>query len=274
MKIEDAIAFWKTETGYRRIQDSLSRSIHGKSKYAQTNLIDTIYNISYVKDAIETLRAAMKPALHIENYFRGSPSNITETHRREGFFSVTRDPKKAAAYGTVYSVSVNPDVPRLQIEASRGNEVLLCDGMIYTYSRKNISVSTPTKMNRSPYLGNLYTRRKNEKEREERMKLDIVLIRMWCLLQSVPDEDGIFTTECDMSEIETFQTYSFPKKLQMIKERIADYPYKDALFSEVAISVKENVRKIQNLIGGHKINKTTKSKHSHTKRHRRRNIPS
>lgn len=259
MKLEEAVDLWASESGFRQIQDYLSRKVHTVSKYAQANYLWNNYNTWHIKDAVETLRDAMEPAKATEIYYRGSPSRITNTHRREGFFSLAYTPEKAATYGKVYKVFVKPEVPRLKV-AVEGGEVLLHDGMQYTYGDGTITVSKPTR-NSVPFLGNLYTRRREaDREKKER-----ILGYIWCYLQLTP-EDGIYNEGCDLELLGEFGKLPLSTKVAKIQELLPGYEYKDELFSEVAIMLNESERTIRNLVGGRRRNKRS----SRTNRRRTR----
>lgn len=247
MKLEDAVDFWASESGFRQIQDYLSRKLHGVSKYAQANYLWNIYNTRRVEDAIETLRDAMEPAEDTEVYYRGSPSRITNTHKREGFFSLAYTPEKAATYGKVYKVYVKPEVPRLKV-AVEGGEVLLHDGMQYKYGDGTITVSMPTN-NSVPFLGNLYTRRREAGDKAQREKIERILGYILCYLQLTP-EDGIYYESCDPEVLVEFSKLTLTDKFAKVRELLPAYEYKDELFSEVAMMLNEPEQTIRNLVGG------------------------
>lgn len=250
MKLADAIAFWVTESGYRQIQDMLSKHTHGTTKYALSNLLEPDSNTRMVNDAIDTLRSAMETASRTETYYRGSTSSITNTHRREGFFSVAYSPDKASTYGTVYTVRVQPDVPRLKMTAE-GGEVLLHDGMVYTYSGQTITVSTPKAASRhTPFLGNLYMRQKTVRNLDAKRQLERVLAHLWCYLQVVPDTDGIYVEDCTDAQRDAFARLPLSEQYTAVVDGIRDYAYKDELFAEVAGLLRMTPKQIQNMVGG------------------------
>ena len=175
MKLEDALRFWISESGYRKIQNLLSQKMHkGVSKYALSNLInlDKEKDTEETEDAIETILAAMEPENMDKEYFRGSPSKIKNTHIREGFFSVTKDRKKAEAYGDVYRVLVDRKVPRLSFSAE-GDETLIAPGMKYVFEGNTVKVSVPSVEEKAvvPLMGNLYSAKKSMKEEEEKKNI-------------------------------------------------------------------------------------------------------
>ena len=226
MNLSDAIDFWVTESGYRRIQNYLSRQAHaGTSKYALANAINipnsTATNAS---TAIEMLRSAMKPATKTETYFRGSPSGITNTHRREGFFSVAKTKEKATAYGTPFTVHVDPDVPRL-IFAAEGGEVLLADGMVYEYPTSGvIHVRTPKSAadGRIPFLGNLHSNRKDTAIAKEMTDMKYIVSRLYCYALSPPDDvmGYLETPPCDSATLLEFEEKSAAAQITALKERL------------------------------------------------------
>lgn len=227
MDLKDAIDFWVTESGYRRIQNALSKKAHaGASKYALANAINASNTAADVEvpEAIETLRAAMKPSSKVETYYRGSPSGVTNTHRREGFFAVTRNPGKAAEYGTLYTVVVDADVPRLAFEAE-GGEVLLADGMIYEYSpaEKKIHVRTPkTAVNASiPLLGNIYASRKATASTKEAADLKYIISRLYCYSFATPDDATGYALLDDMPECDPeFEKKPVAEQIKALQERL------------------------------------------------------
>jgi len=250
MKLEDAISFWVSESGYRQIQNYLSKKAHGTSKYALVDLIESNANSDMLEDAIETLRAAMEPSIRTETYYRGCPLQIKERHIREGFFSVTRDLKKAEAYGVLYKVLVDAAVPRLQF-AAEGGEVLLHDGMLYTYTGNTINVSLPPNNRNIPFLGNLYIQQKQKKDLVEKEKIETILSYLWCFMQSEPDAYGIYSEEaCEPSILEEFRTKHAVEKYELVQEKLRTYNYKDSLFSEVASLLGHSEKEVQNLVGG------------------------
>ena len=226
MNLSDAIDFWVTESGYRRIQNYLSRQAHaGASKYALANAVNTTTSTApNVSDAIETLRDAMKPAAKTEIYYRGSPSGITNTHRREGFFSVAKTKEKAAAYGTPYTVRVDADVPRLSF-AAEGGEVLLADGLVYEYPSPGvIHVRRPTSAvdGSIPFLGNLSVRRKTVAASKGVADLKYIVGRLYCYSLSPPDEvmGYLETTACDPEVLRDFEEKPPAAQITALKERL------------------------------------------------------
>ena len=139
MDLENAVKYWVSESGYRKIQSELSRRSHkGVSKYALENYIEhTNKETEKAREAADILQSEMKPSSMVKQFYRGMPSKITNTHIREGFFSVTSDRKKAESYGEVYTVLVDKDVPRLNIH-TEGGETLVAPGMVYRFRPTNI----------------------------------------------------------------------------------------------------------------------------------------
>lgn len=270
MRLKEAIEFWVSESGFRQIQDFLSKQVHGNSKYAAANLLWNNYNIGYIQDAIETLREAMEPAEKMETYYRGSPSQITNTHRREGFFSLAHTPEKAATYGTVYTVRVKPGVPRLKIPFE-GGEVLLHDGMMYDYKDRTITVSVPKATNTIPFLGNLYTRRKRMEEMKMKEKINRIIGYLWCYLHLTPNEFGIYEEECDLGLLGDFGKLPDAEKLAKIREILPTYENKDALFSEISMMLNTPESTIRELVGGRK-RRSSQRKSRHRSRLTRRRV--
>lgn len=228
MKLEDAIKYWVTESGYRQIQTLLSKNIHGKSKYAMTNLLESPNNITEIKkarEAIKTLRSAMEPGTKQETFWRGSPSEITESHKREGFFAVTRDKKKAEAYGDVFQIMVDKNVPRISFSAE-GDETLIMNGMIYTYDipHKKIFVRSPNNSNIAlPYLGNLYTVRKTAKNKEVAERAEYLIELLYkCSFEERNDELGYLGMCPELSETgeKEFNKKSFDVRYKLLAERL------------------------------------------------------
>lgn len=225
MNLSDAIDFWVTESGYRRIQNYLSRNAHaGTSKYALANAINTAATATNTATAIETLRAAMTPATKSETYYRGSPSGITNTHRREGFFSVAKTKEKAAAYGTPYTVKVDADVPRLSF-AAEGGEVLLADGMVYEYPAPGvIHVRTPKSAvdGSIPFLGNLHSSRKATAASKETTDLKYIVGRLYCYTLSPPDDvmGYLEVSACNPATLREFEEKTPAVQISALKERL------------------------------------------------------
>jgi len=229
MELEDAIKYWVTESGYRQIQTLLSKNIHGKSKYAMTNLLESPNNITETKTArkaIKTLRSAMEPGTKQEIFWRGSPSKITEPHRREGFFAVTRDKKKAEAYGDVFQIVVDKNVPRISFSAE-GDETLIMNGMIYTYDipHKKIFVKLP-KNNTNvalPYLGNLYTVRKTARNKELAERAEYLMELLYKCSFEEPDNALGYLGICpELSETteKQFNKKSLDVRYKLLAERL------------------------------------------------------
>jgi hypothetical protein len=241
MKLEDAIAFWVTENGYRLIQTLFSKRAHGNTKYAQSNLLEAGHDLSEAEDVIETLKEAMEPGTKEEVYYRGSPSKITKTHRREGFFAVTKDPAKAATYGDLYTVRVHKDVPRLSF-AAEGGETLLSDGMVYTYEGKTIRIRPPAAGNNAvPYLGNLYVTQRNAAALEKRAKYENLLNYVYCYSLETPDADVGFIGDCDMDILEDFKKKPLEERLALLKAQLAAISasgYKDQFINEIGAVLK------------------------------------
>lgn len=221
MKLEDAIAFWVTENGYRLIQTAFSKRAHGNTKYAQSNLLEAGHDLSEAEDAIETLKEEMKPGTKTEVYYRGSPSKIVKTHRREGFFAVAKDPAKAATYGDLYTVRVHKDVPRLSF-AAEGGETLLSDGMVYSYEGKTINIRPPTADNNAlPYLGNLYVTQRNAAAIQKRMKYENLVNFVYCYSLETPEAGVGYFGDCDLEVLEDFKKKPIEERLALLKEQIA-----------------------------------------------------
>lgn len=226
MKLENAIRFWVDDSGYRQIQAEFSKRQHaGNIKYAASNLISNDYNIGRVNDAIETIRDAMVPSDKIEIYYRGDMLKLRKPHIREGFFAVTRDPKKAECYGeckeNIYKVIVSKDVPRISFLAE-GDETLLADGMVYEYSADNstITVRTPTEANKLPYLGNLYKEQKNIKNARDKLLFERTLDKLYCYSFEEPDEDIGYIGDCDESVLSGFKDKLIEEKINILKIRL------------------------------------------------------
>jgi hypothetical protein len=267
MKLEEALTFWVSESGYRQIQTVFSKKVHsGKSKYAQMNLLDpeTLTNLSKAEDAIHTIRNAMIPGTKTEIYYRGSPSMITQSHIREGFFSVTRDKEKAAEYGPVYEVVVDKQVPRISFSAE-GGETLLGNGMVYEYKGSRIYVSMPKNGN-IPYLGNLYQSRKTHENDTKRNKYDTLINMLYCYSFETPDEDVGYIGDCDTSIVDAFRTLPFNERVQKLKLRLNELTNKDAFLNDISYILdisSANVNKLLDevMMGGAKA-KTRKTKRS------------
>lgn len=224
MNLKDAIDFWVTESGYRRIQNALSRRAHaGESKYALASAINTNTNITNTNSAIETLTAAMETAATPATYYRGSPSGITETHRREGFFAVAPTAAKATSYGTLYTVHVDADVPRLRF-AAEGGEVLLAPGMIYEYpAPKTIRVRTPkTAADASiPFLGDLYASRTAAAAEKSARDQKYLISRLYCYSMAEPNPVlGYMEAECQPDLLADFEKKPIDEQIAALKERL------------------------------------------------------
>jgi hypothetical protein len=227
MNLKDAIDFWVTESGYRRIQNALSRRAHaGTSKYALASAINTTNttaNTINTNSAIEALTAAMETASAPATYYRGSPSGITETHRREGFFAVAPTAAKATSYGTLYTVRVDADVPRLRF-AAEGGEVLLAPGMIYEYpAPKTIRVRTPkTAADASiPFLGDLYASRAAAAAEKSARDQKYLISRLYCYSLVDPDPDlGYLEAECPADLLADFEKKPIDEQIAALKERL------------------------------------------------------
>jgi hypothetical protein len=174
------------------------------------------YNLQTITDAIETMRDAMEPAPKREIYYRGITSDIRNTHRREGFFSVTKDPKKAQTYGTVFKIVVDPDVPRIEFGAE-GGEILLSDGLTYRYDGDFIYVS---KNNTShPFLGNLINAKRERNRIAEKARINSILNRLFEFLSSPRNNVVGYTgTNYDETEYDQFKLLDLELKLKKIKE--------------------------------------------------------
>lgn len=224
MKLKDAIDFWVTESGYRRIQDALSRKAHGgETKYALAEAINAPTTNTNIEDVISTLLSAMEPASAPATYYRGSPSGIKETHRREGFFAVARTPEKAASYGSVYTVHVDPDVPRLSFSAE-GGEILLGPGMIYEYiGATTVHVRTPKTAADSgiPFLGNLYKRRTESLVAKNIKEQKYLISRIYCFAMTEPDPDlGYMMAGCDSELLSEFEKRPIKEQIEALKTRL------------------------------------------------------
>lgn len=224
MKLTDAIDFWVTESGYRQVQNYLSRRAHsGSTKYALANNTAAANN-RHIGNVVETLRSAMEPAKKQEVYYRGSPSGITNTHRREGFFAVAYSPEKAESYGKVFRVYVDADVPRIQFGAE-GGEVLLADGMVYEYPAPDrIHVRTPTTTSNAALslLGNLYSKRKAAATAKRTRNTQDVMSLLYCYSLATPDEVLGYgdIPECDKTLLETFSEKPIEERITLLAESL------------------------------------------------------
>lgn len=270
MKLEDAIAFWVTENGYRLIQTVFSQRAHGKSKYAQKNLLEEGHDLSEAEDAIEALKSAMEPSNREEVYFRGSPSQITNTHRREGFFAVAHTREKAGTYGDVYTVRVHKDVPRLRFGAE-GGEVLLSDGMVYTYEGKTIHVRPPSSANGAlPYLGNLYEAKRAEKNAETAKKYDALINFLYCYTFEEPDENIGYMGDCDHEKLKEFEGKPRAERIAALKDQLKTLPDQEKFLSDISLAVIQLgllqkadeltafVKQVETLVGGSRIRRSTR----------------
>ena len=250
MNLSDAIDFWVTESGYRRMQNYLSRQAHaGASKYALANAINTGNTDSAnIPAAIVSIRAAMTPATKTETYYRGSPSGITNTHRREGFFSVAKTKEKAVAYGTPYTVQVDPDVPRLTF-AAEGGEVLLADGMVYEYPTPGvIHVRTPKSAvdGTIPFLGNLHSNRKAVGASKATADMKYIVSRLYCYALTAPDDVmGYLDPTCDESALRDFEKKTPAAQISALKERLTELKaagHLDAFKEDIPVSFPEELK--------------------------------
>lgn len=231
MKLSDAIAFWVTENGYRQIQTVFSRRIHkGYNTYAQTHMLElnSRKDMGMVEEAIEVLQEAMEPGTKRETYYRGDIDIIRQQHLREGFFSVTRDPEKAAAYGDVFHVVLEKEVPRLRIE-SEGGEILVKDGMKYSFRDNTMYVSVPNSNNSAiPYLGSIYQSKKMENNKHTAIKLNKFINDLYCYSFEEPDEDGFYLGDCEESRKTEFVKLPLEERLHKLRNRLREMPHRDA----------------------------------------------
>ncbi len=275
MKLEDAIQFWVDENGFRQIQAEFSKRQHGNIRYAQSNLISNKINQDKVVDAIETIKDSMISAEKPEIYYRGISLNIKEPHIREGFFSVTRDPKKAETYGNVYKVIVSKEVPRISFLAE-GDETLLSDGMVYEYSKdsKTIYVRTPQESNILPFLGNLYKRQKNIKNTRAKESYGKIIDKLYCYSFEEPNVNVGYIGDCNENNknIQAFKTKSIGEKIDMIKLRINRLLSKQKFINDISFIISSEIgdsqENIKNIIS--EIIKMTGGNYKKTRRNKRK----
>jgi hypothetical protein len=284
MNLDDAIRFWTTETGYRKIQSLFSKRIHsGKSKYALNDMIENENNMSDATNAINIIRNNMIPANKNKTYYRGSPSRIDNNHLREGFFAVTTSKKKATSYGDVYKVIINKNVPRISFSAE-GDETLILDGMLYKYDKaaKEIHVSVPKNNNTFPYLGNLYQTRKKALNNVENKKTQFYLDKLYRCSFEEPDKDLGFIGECpDKGNNNDFETKTLLEQFSILNERLNTLKKSGVLEQFLndlelnAIIPKEDLNKIlksiKDLQNVNLLNKKEGGKYKKTRRNKRYN---
>lgn len=277
MNLSDAIAFWVTENGYRQIQTVFSRRIHkGVNTYLQTNLLEsnTLANLIHAEEAIDTLREAMEPGTKRDIFYRGDSGKIRQTHLREGFFSVTRDQEKAAEYGKVIKVILEKEVPRLEFQAE-GGEILVKDGMKYTIRDDIMYVSVPITNNTSmPYLGSLYQSKKTANNKQIADKLNKMINNLYCFSFEIPDEYEIYIGDCEESIKTEFAKLPFQEKLQKLRDRLNEMPYRKAFLESAPLLLGIDEFQLQDLLkevmqGGHQQNRRKTRRRGVSKRYRK-----
>lgn len=250
MKLEDAIDFWVSETGFRQIQAYFSKRIHrGEIKYAQNNLLESTNDLTMAENAIETLKDAMRPGKGTDVYWRGDIEPMHTNHVREGFFAVTRDQKKAETYGTVYKVYVSKDVPRISF-LKEGDETLLADGMVYEFNKEQnaIFVRPPVSANRLPYLGNLYKTRKARKNAEQQQLLERYIGNIYCYSFEIPEIPGIYEGYCEESILSDFNKLSILQRCKTLVQRLDTMPNKEEYLGELPFLLNTSEQTIKKVL--------------------------
>jgi len=113
--MEEAFAYWRTDSGYKNINNYFSILIHGISKYYTLP-----YNLELekAKRYAEIIQANMVPGTSYEVFFRGDREIAGHyNHRLEGFISLTENYGQALAFVDnccVYSVTVDPRIRRIK----------------------------------------------------------------------------------------------------------------------------------------------------------------
>jgi hypothetical protein len=161
------IDFWKSNEGYKRINDYLCRNKSGinntyKNIPAYYKLfIDKIKeNDEKLAEIIECIKSQLKPAKEPDNnsFWRGDSLLPDKNTHLETFCSVTTNRSVAEDFSNnVYKIILNNDVKRLCIIGDYEKETLIEDNCFYQIIDKHtIIVHSPSAKLEYPYRFSLY----------------------------------------------------------------------------------------------------------------------
>lgn len=145
---EIAKEFYKTDKGYRAINNYLSCAVHGTTRYrnvsrmCQTNLEEKLDLSTIVRD----LRSGMKPIGRLNSkltFYRGDVCQDATSFRLETFLSLSRSKSHAESFipdvnGCLFEVILDADVEVTRYMAE--DETLVQDGCIWEYLGKKNGV--------------------------------------------------------------------------------------------------------------------------------------
>lgn len=235
MKLRDAIDFWGEESGQRQIQQQLSEQTHGTSKQRLSEMLNAAQknNRAKVEDAIQTLLDAMETAPSERIYQRGSEARIRKPHIREGFLSLTTDPKKAQTQGETVKVRVPANIRRLSFE-KEGNETLLEPGLRVTQSTDGVmEISKRSTSNTLPFQGNLVQEERQKAAIQLAQKTLTALHQLYCFLISPPDEVlGQIGLDCDEDDVAEFGAKSVEEQIGIVRALFKGLPSQEAFLQD------------------------------------------
>lgn len=181
---------YKSESGYRVINNFLSRKMHkGQSSYLQEHLITSpnsnTYNKYKIEEIIKVFLSGFKPSNKNEIYYRGGSKYSRANFKSETFISLSEDIQQAKSYidnesgCCIYIVNVDKDVRRIRY--STESEIVLEPGCFWECvtckqqngktNMYNINVYPPDYQLNFPLRGNVIKELKN-KEKEESKKVE------------------------------------------------------------------------------------------------------
>lgn len=136
---------YKTENGYRAINNYLSRSVHKhETKYKNRERMEnpnanTLNDGTPISEIVFVLRKGMIPLETSHTYYRGGSCHGKMTYRLETFLSVTDDEKQAQSYkkngGCLFEVKVDEGIRCTRYAAEK--ETLLEDKCYWEYIGQN-----------------------------------------------------------------------------------------------------------------------------------------
>ncbi len=146
-----AKGIYKSESGYRAMNNFLSRTIHsGQLRYTQADMMENPLSNTHEKISIQKLIDDLRWGMKLENrkrtkeetydtspkkfFYRGATCDGMRSYRLETFLSITHTIAQAESYenGCIFKIKLDPNIDHTSYGKNE-DEILLIDGCYWEY---------------------------------------------------------------------------------------------------------------------------------------------